>query len=532
MSFKYTGVFMNLNYNSLEINSFSLSSSSEVLELIQRIRKLEKRQMLIHIVSFMHNTVLVHSLKLELLKIFPHAKISLLKHQYKTKTSVVLYTLDKEINETDIRDEVLKELQLDNSLKATTIDLHRKQLLGRYFTDHLTNLPNMYQLRKDLHDNEAVGLIVINIDNFKTINNFYGFIVGDNVLEQVGKYLVEHVSKHSIYRFSGVEFALLLENNLGFYDLKEYLRTLYESLKNIVIEYQNTKIYVDITLASCSNTNHDNMFSKVSMAMKYAKERKIPFWIYEDRMEFENEYENNLNLSGIVRQAIDESKILPYFQPIFDNKTLKITKYECLARLVDKNEKIMSPYLFIPIAKKIKVYSQVTKLIINKSFEAFKDNEHEFSINLSIEDIMNGEIFNFIIEKLKNSEISNRVIFELLESEAIKDFKKVTRFVNEVKRYGAKIAIDDFGSGYSNFSYLMKMRVDYIKIDGSLIENIDIDNNAYLIVQTIVDFAKKLGVKTIAEFVHSSTVIDKVKELGIDYSQGFYIDAPSISLPK
>ena len=97
-----------------------------------------------------------------------------------------------------------------------------------------------------------------------------------------------------------------------------------------------------------------------------------------------------------------------------------------------------------------------------------------------------------------------------------------------MKRYGAKIAIDDFGSGYSNFSYLTKLSADYIKIDGSLIKDIDVDKTALVVVETIVQFAKKLNIKTIAEYVHSSIIMDKVKELGIDYSQGFYIDEPSI----
>ncbi|MBC8238636.1 MAG: EAL domain-containing protein, partial [Helicobacteraceae bacterium] len=163
-------------------------------------------------------------------------------------------------------------------------------------------------------------------------------------------------------------------------------------------------------------------------------------------------------------------------------------------------------------------------------FSTFENNNLEFSINLSIEDIMSSEMYNFIIQKLKDSDASNRVTFELLESEAIQDFKKVERFISEAKRHGAQIAIDDFGSGYSNFSYLTKMNADYIKIDGSLIKDIDVDKTSYIVVETIVEFAKKLGIKTIAEYVHSSIVMDKVKELGIDYSQGFYIDKPSINI--
>ena len=268
------------------------------------------------------------------------------------------------------------------------------------------------------------------------------------------------------------------------------------------------------------------------MALSYAKNNGLAFWIYEDRMGFENEYEKNIKISKIVREAIQNSRIIPYFQAIIDNKTSKVSKYECLARLLDENNNIISPVLFIPIAKKIKVYNHVTKIIINKSFDAFEDNEYEFSINLSIEDIMNSEIFEFIMEKLKFSNASDRVIFEIVESEAIQDFKKIERFINEVKRHGARIAIDDFGDGYSNFSYLVKMNVDFLKIDGSLIKNIDTDKNSRLVVETVVDFANKLNIEIIAEYVHSSTVLDKVKELGIQYSQGFYIDEPQVSLYK
>ncbi len=512
----------------LEVNNFTLTSFSEVDLAIRKVSEVAKGNILIHIISYIHNTVLVQNLKLKLEKQFPNAKIVLLKSDDKSSTKLIVYSILKEVDTETISDTILKEMHLDRNDKTKRLDAYRDKLLSRYFTDHLTNLPNVYQLRKDLDDNDDAGLIILNIDNFKTINNFYGFVVGDFVIEQIAKYL-KNALKGNVYKLSADEFAIALDHSMGFYDLKEYLTSLYNELKNIVVEYQDIKIYIDITMASCSNTGKNDIFSKVSMALHYAKEKSVPFWIYEDRMQFENEYERNLKMSGLVRYAVEKSNIIPYFQAIFDNRNAKIVKYECLARLIDSNNRILSPLLFIPVAKKTKVYNIVTKTIIDKSFDAFENSSYEFSINLSIEDIMNSEIFKYILEKLRSSKASNRVTFELLESEAIQDFKRVERFIVEVKRYGAKLAIDDFGSGYSNFSYLTKMSVDYIKIDGSLIRDLDVDKNALIVVETIVTFAKKLGIKTIAEYVHSSTVMDKVKELGIDYSQGFYVDKPKIS---
>ena len=522
---------MPIDNDKLKITNFKLESSVEVEDTVNKILSLKKNKILIHIVSYIHNTVLVQNLLKELKKNIPEAEIVLLKHDHKLLTSVTLFTIDTE--EEHISDAILKELYIDNSNKKQSIEEYRVQLFKRYFTDHLTNLPNMYQLRKDLQNNEDAGLILLKIDNFQAINSFYGFVVGDYVLEYVGNYLKEMLPQHTLYRLSGAEYALTTENRLGFYQLKEYLLEIYEKIKNCEVIYQDTKIYIDFTLASSSHKENTNIFSKVSMALVYAKQKGVPFWIYEDRLNLEHEYERNLKLSHIVRDAVENSRIIPYYQAILDNKTGKIVKYECLARLIDENEKILSPLLFIPIAKNLKIYNEVTKTIIEQSFETFAKSEYEFSINLAIEDIMSSEIFHFIIEKLKNNKsIAQRVTFELLESDTISDFKKVDRFIGEVSRYGAKIAIDDFGSGYSNFAYLTKINTDYIKIDGSLIENIDVDEASFIVVDTIVQFAKRLGIKTVAEYVYSSVLMDKVKELGIDYSQGFYIDEPSLRLEE
>jgi len=515
--------------NILEIKNFVLKSSAEVPSTVRDIQKGKYEKLLIHIVSYLHNTVLVQTLYKDLIHIYPEAKIVFLKHDDKIATSVNLFSIDIEDID-DISDEVLKELYLDNSEKIDCIDDYRSALFKKYFTDHLTQLPNLYQLRKDLEQLDNPGLILLKIDNFQKINTFYGFIVGDYVLEAVGKHLKEVLQDNKVYRLSGAEYAITLDHNLGFYALKKYIEEVYEKISKIDVIYREARIYIDFTLGSTSIRDNYNIFSKVSMALMYARQKGTRYWIYEDRMHFEDEYSRNLSLSHIVREAVQNDRIVPYYQAILDNKSGKVVKYECLARMIDSNEKIISPAVFIPIAKNIKVYNEVTKSIIRKSFDFFENSHYEFSINLSIEDIMSSEMFHFIMQTLQDSKASSRVTFEILESEAIKDFKRVDRFISEVRRYGAQIAIDDFGSGYSNFSYLVKIEADYIKLDGSLIENIDVNESSMIVVETIVNFAKKLGMKTIAEYVHSSVVMDKVISLGIDYSQGFYIDEPSLDI--
>lgn len=164
--------------------------------------------------------------------------------------------------------------------------------------------------------------------------------------------------------------------------------------------------------------------------------------------------------------------------------------------------------------------------MVKQSFELFKDKHAHFSINLSVLDILEPRTTTYIFEMLKQYGIGERVIFEIVESESIDNFESIVAFIDKVKSYGCKIAIDDFGTGYSNFEYLIKLRADYLKIDGSLIKNLDKDKNALLVVSTIVEFSKKLGMKTVAEFVENREIFDIVRELGVDYSQGYYFSEP------
>lgn len=223
----------------------------------------------------------------------------------------------------------------------------------------------------------------------------------------------------------------------------------------------------------------------------------------------------------MIKRALQEDRFVPYFQPIIDNKTKKIMKYEALARLILPNGEVISPGLFLPIAKETKMYNSITKMIIRKTLENFSHSECSVSMNLSIDDVRDRPTREFLIEQIAQFPQPEHLIFELLESEGIGSYEAVQHFFSEIKHYGCKVAIDDFGSGYSNFEHLAKLNIDYIKIDGSLILGIEDTLISQVIVEMLSNFARKMGIKTIAEFVSKESISEKVNAMGIDESQGF-----------
>jgi len=228
-----------------------------------------------------------------------------------------------------------------------------------------------------------------------------------------------------------------------------------------------------------------------------------------------------------IKNVIENSSIEPYIQGIFDAKNLKEQKYECLMRL--KNEttgEMVSVYPYLKTAKKIKLYEKMTYIMIDKSLKHFDSLDVEFSLNLSYEDISNKAFRVYLYEKLERFSRPKNIIFEILETDFIEDFQVVEDFALTIRDFGCKIAIDDFGSGYSSMENILKLNPEFIKIDASLIKNIDKQTESKTIVRNIVNMAKELDSKTIAEYIHSKKVYKIVKELGVDYLQGYYLAKP------
>jgi EAL domain-containing protein (putative c-di-GMP-specific phosphodiesterase class I) len=235
---------------------------------------------------------------------------------------------------------------------------------------------------------------------------------------------------------------------------------------------------------------------------------------------------NNIWIFDKIKSAIEDDRIVPYFQGIVNNRTRQIVKYESLIRLIERDGTVLSPFWFLEHAKKTKLYDKLTRIMVAKTFAVFEKSEYEFSLNLTVNDIISDETRSYIYNILEHSPVSKHAVFEIVETEGIVNYEEVIDFIRHVKQFGCKIAIDDFGTGYSNFSYLSKLDVDYIKIDGSLIRNINRDQDHLLTVESILFFARKKGIETIAEFVEDEAIFTTLMNLGVDYSQGYLFSTP------
>ncbi|MCG3669403.1 EAL domain-containing protein [Aliarcobacter butzleri] len=427
----------------------------------------------------------------------------------------------------DEKNEIIEYIAIRHEI--TDLVLKTEELKRNLRLDSLTNIGNRYKLIEDVSKSVNPCISILDIVSFSDVNDFFGYKTGDNVLKIVARKIEELLidkENYKVYSDHSDTFCIVAQNE----DRDKFIKNIDEISKTIgkvPIVIKSRELYVQLSYVF-SFESKENLLETANIIKRYSQANKNII-IYDKALELEKDYEKNIFWTLKIKKALDEDKIIPYFQPIYNLKTNKIEKYEALVRLIDGNN-VISPYYFLDISKKSKQYLQLTKTMIQKTFDYFKDKDFEFSINLTFEDIKSEYISSFIIELLKEYKIGHRVVFEIVESEEIDNFRKINEFFVTIREYGCKIAIDDFGSGYSNFEYLAKLNVDYIKIDGSLIKDILINKSSQNIVSMLVNFAKGQKVKTIAEFVSNKDILNKVRELGIDYVQGYYIKEPIASI--
>lgn len=407
------------------------------------------------------------------------------------------------------------------------------KLINQIYTDPLTNYPNRAALNRDLELANQPLLILLNVNNFKEFNNFYGNEAGDYVLRRMTKvidaYFHDHPSQGRMYKLSGDEFAVLVEMENLSLSPRQLVRALHDYLESYGCQYEGNEINLSFT--SGYTTRKQDALIHADIALRQAKRVRENTACFEDMEDVRRQFELNILWSKKLKQAYAEQRIQPWFQPIVDTQTGRIVKYECLIRLLEKDGQVITPGEFLDIARQSLLYHKLSRLMIERCCQYFADKTYSFALNLSVSDLFNRETLNWLKENVKHYQVGERLVLELLEWESVTHYEQLASILEEIRQLGCRLAIDDFGSGYSNFRHLMKVRADFIKIDGSIIKELPEDPNSLAITRTIVEFARHLGILTVAEHVDREEVAREVRALGIDLSQGFYygMAAPEIS---
>ena len=429
-----------------------------------------------------------------------------------------------------------KKLEKDVDKKTKQLKEKNNALKYKIYHDSLTDILNRVSLQEYIKDNQGqISLAILDIKEFSKINNIYGEYAGDEILKTFARTLIKlfKEDKYIVFRISGDKFAILNKQPTDEKDCKSTIKikinSFMEKPLKVVVDEQVLDIVLQCIIGISLGTASKKLIEQSDMALNYAKKQYKQIVVYSASLHIEDVYKEDMRITQIVKNAIDENRVIPFFQPIVKSNE---TSYECLVRIRNLDGTIMSPNQFLPIIMQTVYYTKITKIMIDKSFSYFQNTKYSFSINLSFEDISNSSTRIYIKEKIEHYNISSQLILEILESESIENFDTVREFIKDMKSLGVKIAIDDFGSGYSNFTYLIELKPDFVKIDGSLIKDMDSDKDAYIMVKNISRFLKEMNLQTIAEYVHNQKIHDIVKELDFDGIQGYFLAEPTADVLK
>jgi diguanylate cyclase (GGDEF)-like protein len=411
-----------------------------------------------------------------------------------------------------------------------------EKLKEQHYIDSMTGLPNLRRLMEEIKKVTAERkdftiLILIDIDRLQYINELYGTEAGNEVLTQFADFLNAFTEDKSykVFRASGDQFVLM--EHLPYIDTDKYetdLESLQERVHSLKIYLHEVDLPISIDVTIGMFLGEDKPYEHADMALRYAKESNKQFAVYNTLIDTSEQIKNDLVWKEKIKEAIRKDRVIPVYQPIVD-QTGDIVKYESLMRISEtRNDKLhlISPLFFLDTAVVRKQYLSLSNTLVGKVLKQALETGHTFSVNLSYEDIADKNFQQFLLQEITSKGIGEQIIFEITESETIKDYTIFNDFVKRSRHLGIRIAIDDFGSGYSNFKYILDMNPDFVKIDGSLIKHIDTDPHAMVLTRAITRFCHELGITVIAEYVHSEMIFNILKGFGVDEFQGYYFYQP------
>jgi len=434
----------------------------------------------------------------------------------------------------------------DIAESVRTIALYTREVERFATRDPLTNLYNQisfwdllkYETERSKRQRYKFSLLVIDIDNFKTVNDTYGHEIGDSYLKSFSSILRTAVRGGDIAaRYDGDQFTAILpvcDEGQAYIVAQRFI----ESVRELSIPLPeggtlNGTASIGVAVYPDHAQEARDLYlladSKLSQAKSFGK----------DRLSMPTDQDNVAALKSIgeknimILEALSRKQFVPYFQPIMNIKTMKIEAYEVLTRIV-VGDRVIAAAEFIETAEGMGAVGKIDYQLIDMAFSRVREKNYTgyLFLNLSPKALILNEFMPTVRRFLTDYHIDpSKMVFEITERDTVKNLSLVEHFVHDLKGEGFRFAIDDFGAGYSSYQYLKTFSVDYLKVDGEFIRNMGENGSTEkAIVKSIAALAENLGIKTIAEYVETSAILGQVESTGIDYAQGYYIQRPSPDL--
>lgn len=441
-----------------------------------------------------------------------------------------------------------REHELETELAERRIMEARLQHLVSH--DDLTGLYNRRRLEQQLEiavlrarkKQRLSALLYIDLDYFKIINDAEGHITGDSLLIEVANVLRHEIGLGDVLaRVSADEYAILLENVTEVTALETA-----ERLRRILDDYHyhsNDRTYhigasIGVALIQANESaSASEILARADQACYVAKThgRNIVHLFNKEDTEMVN-LRSAVHWVPLIRDAISNDKFKLVFQPVLDIKTNQITHYESLIRMVGSDGRLITPNHFIPVAENMGLIHDIDLWVVNNAIDALHrlpaDRSHiAININLSSFAFQDKALLPTLRRKLEQTAVrAERITFEITETAAIANYDQTRKMILQLRELGCQFALDDFGAGFNSFRHVKEFPVEYLKIDGSFIRNLAGDTVDQSLVRSMIDIAKTLGKKTVAEFVEDRKSLELLHEWGADYAQGYYIGKPTPEL--
>ncbi len=408
--------------------------------------------------------------------------------------------------------------------KRNEISLQSKLISDVTYKDTSTNMPNLLQFKKDSESHKFKKGAMLYIENADIIIGIKGYDTYQtailDAIEQIKEYLCETSFDLSAYVFNYCTLLVTTKDDLSDEFFEKIIKSAFENFRITKSKKTGVSMVTKFVLVFSKNS----LLEKAVYAMQKAKSLKTPYYVYVDENKIDEEAE--LKIVSLLKKVIQTNEVIPYYQGIYDNKLGKITKYEALMRIIDKEKNIYNPGFFMDVAIKYHLYPDLSRIMILQVLDDFKDIDAMIDINISPIDIFSHDFHEWFWPAIDKFPDPNRIVIEIVESTKIEDWETIKDFIQNAKKREIKIAIDDFGKEYSNLMRVLQADPNYIKIDGSIIKEICSNENSRVILQTVQFLAKNINAEVVAEFVENEAIQNIIKDESVQYSQGYFFAKP------